>query len=142
MAQSIKFKDDIYIDSSGVVHNKTPLDKILTYSTSETVIGTWIDGRPIYRKVLKFTGLSTGIVKAVSYNISNAVNQIWIEKGFIESSSGRVITLPEVGYNGDLTSKTDIWIEKSESSVKLYSNGGWNSNWTFYITLNYTKAKD
>lgn len=112
------------------------------YSTSETVIGTWIDGRPIYRKVLKFTGLSTATVKTVSYNISNAVNQIWIEKGFVESSTGRIVTLPEVGYNGDLTSKTDIWIEKSESSVKLYSNGGWNSDWTFYITLNYTKTKD
>jgi len=27
-----------------------------TYSTEETVIGTWIDGKPIYRKVYNITG--------------------------------------------------------------------------------------
>lgn len=34
-------------------------DYIPTYSTEETVVGTWIDGRPIYRKVVLTTTPST-----------------------------------------------------------------------------------
>lgn len=142
MAQSIKFNDDIYIDSSGVTHNKTSLDKILTYSTTETKIGTWIDGRPLYRKVLTSPGLATATKKTILYNINN-VKQMWIEKAFIEQTNqGRVVVLPEVGYNGELTSKTDVWIEKSDNCVYLYSNGGWGNEWVFYIILNYTKTTD
>lgn len=30
------------------------------YSTDEQIIGTWIDGKPLYRKVMIFTNLTTG----------------------------------------------------------------------------------
>ena len=30
------------------------------YSTDEQVIGKWIDGKPIYRKTMQFSGLSSG----------------------------------------------------------------------------------
>lgn len=30
------------------------------YSTNETVIGTWIDGKPLYRKTMEFSNLSSG----------------------------------------------------------------------------------
>lgn len=35
------------------------IDDLDTYSTEETIIGTWIDGKPIYRKVIE-TGTITG----------------------------------------------------------------------------------
>ena len=53
MAKSIKFKNDMYLDSESVVHKKTKLSTMLTYSTIETKIGTWIDGKTIYRKIVK-----------------------------------------------------------------------------------------
>ena len=44
-----------------------------TYSTNETVIGTWIDGKPIYRKVVTLSTTKTidmgGI--SISHGISN-----------------------------------------------------------------------
>jgi len=33
----------------------SPSDSITKYSTDETQIGTWIDGKPIYRKVIQST---------------------------------------------------------------------------------------
>ena len=42
-----------YLDSESVVHKKTKLSTMLTYSTIETKIGTWIDGKTIYRKIVK-----------------------------------------------------------------------------------------
>lgn len=110
------------------------------YSEDEQVIGKWIDDKTLYRKVISSPGLSPNTIKNIPYNIEN-LDKIWIENGFIYSAA-RVITLPEVGYNGQLDSKTDVWIEKKDNTVNLYSNGGWGNEWTFYIILNYTKTTD
>ena len=110
-----------------------------TYSTNETRIGTWM-GKPLYRKVLSTVGLSGETKKSINYNITNT-DKIWIAGGFVYSI-GRIVTLPMVGYNGDLVQKVDVWVEKQENVVKLYSNGGWGNDWTFYIIINYTKTTD
>lgn len=110
-----------------------------TYSTNETRIGTWM-GKPLYRKVLSTIGLSSETKKNINYDITNP-DKIWIVGGFIYSAI-RVVTLPMVGYNGDLAQKVDVWVETLENVVKLYSNGGWGNDWTFYIIINYTKTTD
>ena len=110
-----------------------------TYSTNETRIGTWM-GKPLYRKVLSTAGLAGATKKSINYNITNP-DKIWIAGGFI-CSAARVVTLPMVGYNGDLSQKVDVWVEKQENVVKLYANGGWGNEWTFYIIINYTKTTD
>ena len=110
-----------------------------TYSTNETRIGTWM-GKPLYRKVLSTIGLSGETKKSINYNITN-LDKIWIAGGFVYSAA-RIVTLPMIGYNGDLSQKVDVWVEKQENVVKLYSNGGWGNDWTFYIIINYTKTTD
>lgn len=110
-----------------------------TYSTNETRIGTWM-GKPLYRKVLSTVGLAGETKKAIAYNITNP-DKIWIVGGFTYSDR-RVVTLPMVGYDGDLTQKIDVWVETQENVVKLYSNGGWGNDWTFYVIINYTKTTD
>lgn len=110
-----------------------------TYSTNETRIGTWM-GKPLYRKVLSTVGLSGETKKSINYNITN-LDKIWIVGGFAYNDV-RVVTLPMVGYNGDLAQKVDVWVETIENVVKLYSNGGWGNDWTFYIIINYTKTTD
>lgn len=110
-----------------------------TYSTNETRIGTWM-GKPLYRKVLSTVGLAGETKKAIAYNITNP-DKIWIVGGFVYSDR-RVVTLPMVGYDGDLAQKIDVWVETQENVVKLYSNGGWGNDWTFYVIINYTKTTD
>lgn len=110
-----------------------------TYSTNETRIGTWM-GKPLYRKVLSTVGLASETKKSINHNITN-LDKIWVVGGFA-CSSRRVVTLPLIGYNGDLTQKVDVWEETKENAVKLYANGGWGDDWTFYIIINYTKATD
>lgn len=110
-----------------------------TYSTNETRIGTWM-GKPLYRKVLSTVGLAGETKKAIAYNITNP-DKIWIVGGFVYSDR-RVVTLPMVGYDGDITEKIDVWVETQENVVKLYANGGWGNDWTFYVIINYTKTTD
>lgn len=110
------------------------------YSTNEIVIGRWIDGKPLYRKVLSTVGLPGATKKSINYNITNP-DKIWIAGGFA-CSIVRIVTIPMVGYNGNLSEKLDVWVEKQENVVKLYANGGWGNDWTFYIIINYTKTTD
>lgn len=112
-------------------------NNITNYSTTETKIGKWMN-KDLYRKVVVIVGLSVNTVQSTNYGI-DSVDQIWIENAFVISEAGRVVTMPMVGYNGSLTDKCDIWLEKSEGVIKMYSNGGWGADWWFYVILNYTK---
>ena len=47
------------------------LDGRDNYSTSEAIIGKWIDGRPIYRKVIDFGALPNNTHKEVAHNIAD-----------------------------------------------------------------------
>lgn len=120
--------------------NQIENDAKNVYSTTEQVVGIWIDGKPLYRKVLSVTGLPGNTIKSIAYNITN-LNEIWIENGFAKRDV-RIITLPMVGYNGSLTDTVDIWVEKQENVVKLYSNSDWGDIWIFYVIINYTKTTD
>lgn len=112
-------------------------NNITNYSTTETKIGKWMN-KDLYRKVVVIAGLSVNTVQSTNYGI-DSVDQIWIENAFVISEAGRVVTMPMVGYDGSLTDKCDIWLEKSEGVIKMYSNGGWGADWWFYVILNYTK---
>ena len=49
----LKVNGDLFVaDING--ENAYKVYDNFSYSTTETVIGTWIDGKPIYRKVLEF----------------------------------------------------------------------------------------
>lgn len=50
------FTDTVYDDTEvkgSIAELSSNLDGLSTYSTEETKVGTWIDGKPIYRKVFK-----------------------------------------------------------------------------------------
>ena len=126
MGKTLKIKNDVYLAND-------------LYSKRETIIGKFLD-KTLYRKIITINGLSFNAVESTPYNISDA-DQVWIENAFVVSTgSGRVVKLPMVGYDGNLTDKCDIWLEKSEGVIKMYSNGGWGPDWWFYVILNYTKV--
>jgi microcystin-dependent protein len=74
-------------------------EQVESYSTSEVKIGdTWIDGKPIYRKVIKITsGISTGTT--ITTNISDLnIDKCINIKGFTYSSTFGYV--PIDFYNG------------------------------------------
>lgn len=112
------------------------------YSTEEQVIGKWIDGKPLYRKVIKFT--TTILVDAaleINHGINN-VEMIWFDPTgcFMWAGSSLGYNVPMVGYNGNFTD--EIYTNVDKTKVSIYSNGSWGSLWTKYITLLYTKTTD
>lgn len=61
------------IDNSIVVNNQEwfNLNNIEKYSTNETKIGTWIDGKPIYRSVFDISTISSSNANLVDLNNFN-----------------------------------------------------------------------
>lgn len=128
MAKSVKLDNDTYIDSTGIVHNKTKLSDILTYSTDEKVVGTWIDGKPLYRKVYSTTSKANIDLSNLNYDYIEIIRTRLKVSGYTRnpyytSSSDYFRTL--------IDAQKKLTIEASASSI---------SNWT--TVLEYTKTTD
>ena len=97
-----------------------------SYSTTEQVVGTWIDGKPIYRKVYTFT---------TSFTLTNST---WYDTG-ISVTNQKIISCRLLG-------PTNEWIAMSASdtgnlrlqSCRVNVNTG-NIN---CVILEYTKTTD
>ena len=111
------------------------------YSTEETICGTWIDGKPIYRKVITYTlaNALTGLVE-IAHNIQNIETPIRIVFGKATvPGSGNSTTIPS-----QYDSTTFIQLGAfSDTYVQLFAG---STNWTslkeITLCLEYTKTTD
>ena len=123
--------------------NKARLEE---YSTTEKIIGKWIDGKPLYRKTITFTTLiKMNDTTSIAHNIENAKN-IFIDfsASFMEANIGESnylsYGLPLIGYSGNISDKFYCYVNHTD--INFYANGNWAENWTKHITLKYTKTTD
>ena len=129
-------QDNVLNDVKGYVDNSN------SYSTQEIKTGgTWIDGKPIYRKVITHTlsDALTGLV-VIQHNIQNIETPIRIAfgKATVPGSSSS-ITIP-----AQYDSTTFIQLgELSNTYVQLFAG---STNWTamkeITLCLEYTKTTD
>lgn len=113
-----------------------------TYSTTETRVGTWIDGKPIYRKVY----LLSAIAGSNSYTLNPApsnVDLMWFDLSatFLIQSSGMVRqgTNPASDSNYDFSARV---ISDTRTTVNFYVGPLIADNSTIYVSLLYTKTTD
>jgi hypothetical protein len=108
---------------------------IHTYSTTEQVVGTWVDGKPIYEITIDCGYFqNTTNVQYFSHGISNLDFVIDLQGFFYDSvASGN---LPFVGTASDGIS---IWVEPTQICIVTQSN---RSSYHYYVTLRYTKTTD
>ena len=121
------------------------LGDAMTYSTTESVVGKWINGKPIYRKVIDLGALPNSDSKIIStgLNVSD-VNLIKLEGLAVGISGGNsfLLTLPDVlpAYPGNSTrlsgnSENGIW-------RVIVNTGIDRTNYTGYAFIYYTKTTD
>lgn len=102
------------------------------YSTTEQVIGTWIDGKPIYRKVVEYSNFG-------SYNISdlNADTFINIIAVLDRIESGRrYVVEPYFRSSGD-----NWYYYLVDNDLVIHGSIN-NSSKTFRFIYEYTKTTD
>jgi hypothetical protein len=143
MAKSIKLKDNNYIDSTGIVHNRELLSNvldnlsdILEYSTDEVKIGTWIDGKPIYRKVIKV--IPTNKKAEYNPNLTNLETLINVS-GIVKRRQGYFNLMPCNYTNWEIV----FYDFSSTHYVVGFSDNQWNAGVEYFIAIfNYTKTTD
>ena len=121
----------------------TRLDGVETYSTEEHVVGTWIDGKPLYRKV--YHGTSTTIPSGQTYarqivdaNLNTGtINTIDIRGGMYYT--GRSGWIPFNWYSASAN-----FCEAREFADGLVLNfaGSHFQNQQYHIIIEYTKIAD
>ena len=107
------------------------------YSTNEQVIGTWIDGKPIYQRT--WTGTkNNGQDEAVISDLLNVDVLVDSRVTFIGNTGSQIVQ-----YYRDANDRARIWIDGGDLKVHMDSGNNYPVlPITWYITLQYTKTTD
>ena len=107
------------------------------YSTNEQVIGTWIDGKPVYQRT--WTGTkNNNSDEAVISDLSN-VDVLVDSRVTFKGNTGSQI----VQYYRDTNDRARIWLDGGDLKVHMDSGNSYPIlPITWYITLQYTKTTD
>ena len=118
---------------------KTYVDGLNTYSTTEQEVGTWIDNKPIYRKVISFT--STTSPYRYTHNISN-IDKIVNFYGYNNRASDPATSRPLQAYNTAYPSYYASVDSISRTTVEVFAGDSIKASITWYIVIEYTKTTD
>lgn len=117
-------------------YTKDYVDAKNSYSTTETLTGgTWIDGKPIYRKVVDFGALPNATNKTVLHNISNL--SYVIKLSAITYNGTYWLNLPHVNVS---TVSQNIAIEADATNIRITAGSNRSNYTSCYVTLEYTKT--
>ena len=109
-----------------------------TYSTDETKTNkVWIDGKPIYRKIISFTTTSGSSSKTLSDYIPN-YNKIISIEGFTTSSASAITPL---SYYVSASDYSNYYIDSSQGKIwfRCGTNYGFGA---VEMIIEYTKTTD
>lgn len=105
------------------------------YSTTEHVIGTWIDGKPIYEKCIDGGTLPNNTSKSIAHGISN-LNDVIECKGWARSGSDRhvipIVNSASAGYQ--------VGFYINDTNIIVADSYNYSSYTTSYFIIRYTKS--
>lgn len=134
-----KFKDRVDFQKI-TINGRDPFE----YSETETIIGKWIDGKPLYQKVLKITSTVNSDNTDFAHNIEN-VDLIFIKEAFVNQTQGDyngwTYPIPVTLYMSN-TEEDKLSVAASRWGVRFYVQTSWGTAWIKYVVLNYTKTTD
>ena len=116
---------------------KTYFDPIYAqnYSTTEQVMGTWIDGKPLYRKVIDTGALPNATEKAVAHGISN-LDYVAFTYGMAKNpTSNATLTIPFPSASGN-----HVFVYSDLTNVYINSTGDRSTYTESTVIMLYTKT--
>ena len=108
------------------------------YTTDEQVIGTWIDGKPLYQKTVDTGVLPNSTLKTVAHNISDISKIVKYEGMALDSTGADVRIMPYVGFNN-----WSIGLYVDATNINIQTMQNWASDYpNSHVTIQYTKTTD
>lgn len=117
------------------------------YSTTEKIVGTWIDGSKLYQKTVDFGALGNNTTAQKAHGISN-LKYIVEMKGMIyrtDTTSFYPLARPSTygGYSSTPENLLKGQIEPTADATYIYiGTGSDRTNCKAYVTLRYTKTTE
>ena len=127
---------DTYSTSATDTYSCNYVNGLETYSTSETKVGTWIDGRPIYRKVIQTTNVTFNGYTMLA--IDNNTNLIKYEV-YIRRNNNRLDK-----YATGTTVENAMLVSSIRSTgIELWTDAAFQTGFIeLYAIIEYTKTTD
>lgn len=122
------------------------------YSTDETVVGKWIDGKTLYEKTIIYNFTSPQITSrfwTILFNESNSYDKCWIDYSasffmYINQDGYHFNDFSEV-YSSDTVLAPAVTTQNGIVNIQILSNGNTvlaSNDGQFIITIKYTKTTD
>ena len=127
---------NVYGTSQSNGYTQEYINGLETYSTTEKRVGTWIDGKPVYRKTI--TGNTSS--NEIYISLINNVDVIIKEEGHISYPGGTYEPINTI-YNiaSNYFTRTSL---NNASHIEYFYYSSNLYNRPYYITLEYTKTTD
>lgn len=115
-------------------------DPLHNYSTNETIVGKWIDGKPIYEKTINIGPVSkSNSWQSFTHDVANLKRVITCAGWMFDDTGGGTYMYP-IPENRPNT-QNGVCIEITPSDINIFHN--WlDSVSECYITMTYTKTTD
>lgn len=129
----------IFIKNDNNIYEEFTKKQEENYSEQERIIGTWINGKPLYRKVgiIKFTSIYTQGSYTTGSLISTNIQYATITKVFSNSTATNNL------YNTfDSTIKSNIYVSASDGYIYGFTTRNDYLNRDIYVVVEYTKTTD
>jgi len=111
--------------------NRFEIRTPITYSSSETFVGYWINNEKLYRKVVSSAGINGNNV-TIAHNISNLKRVVAYD---VTAGNNNGTTYPIGNSIFPLTIE-----EIDNTNIIANISSGFSSNWTIYYILYYVKV--
>lgn len=115
------------------------LNKLSCYSTSERIIGSWTNGRPLYESIVSYSQTNISSTKNISIS-SLGANFAFIAQGIIKDSSGNVMSFPYFSASDD-TVNYAAYINSSYTTLTIQVGSYWSTHASSgQFIIHYTKS--
>lgn len=105
------------------------------YSTDEKIVGTWIDGKPLYQKTISCGTLPNATTKLIAHTITN-LDKIITVNGFAHSTDS-ILSLP---FTSTVSVGANITCYVEGTNIKIITGSNRTVFTVSYVTLQYTKT--
>lgn len=110
------------------------------YSTDEKIVGTWIDGKPLYQKTTDCGALPNATIKDVTIATANSIIVRKVNGISYRPSDGMSVILPRPHNNS--TNAISVDIIENQSKIRIITQGDYSAFTESNITIQYTKTTD
>ena len=124
---------DIYAPSGG--------GSSLNYSTTEQVVGTWIDGKPLYQITVNTGQLPNATSKNVAHGVSAIEKVVYFEGYAKRTDDAWFEPLPRILVGNDAKALVSVRVSTANVTLATQTNLASVYNES-YVTFRYTKTTD